>query len=218
MKKLLVTIATENILPYAKEIIENQRWYAGKQKYDYLCHETIYWPNLHPSFSKVWEIWNALETGYERIIWADADVAFMDSSFDLATLLDDTSKYPDGYFMAAYQQTNWKTWRYLCNGLIVLRNDDECKKYVAEWMRRVDTHFIKDHPWEQWYFDEIIRETDWHRVRCCTGAEIGCFAPETWHDGTIWKRGYPTVHFAGSHISWPERQRAFLEHYLPQVK
>lgn len=211
MRRKLITIATPDIQPFCKEMLENQRWYAGKQKFEFELVEKPYWTDLHPSFSKVWEINRTLEEGYDFLIWADADVAFMDSSNDLTQLLE-----PD-YFMAAYQQMNWKTWAYLCNGLIVMRNIDQAKDYVTKWIQKIETGFIKDHPWEQWYFDELIRETNYSGVRACTAKEIGCFAKEVWHDGNIWEKGMPTVHFAGP-TCWSTRQAAFLKHYQPLVK
>lgn len=211
MKRKLITIVTDNIRSYSKEILNTQKSYADRHNFLHFVVDVLKWPDLHPSFSKVWEIHQALEEGYDQLIWADADVAFMDMSQDLMELLK------PNYFMAAYQQMNWKTWAYLCNGLIVMQNTPQAVEYVKEWIRRVETRFMKDHPWEQWYFDEIIRETNWNNVRCCTAKEIGCFAPEIWHDGNIWKVGMPTVHFAGT-SDWPRRQEVFLKHYQDKVK
>ena len=212
MKKLLVTIATPNVLPFFKEMIDTHRHYADKQKFEFRLVTELYWKDLHPSFSKVWELQRGIDEDFDFIIWADADVAFMDSSNDLLQLLK-----PD-YFMAAYKQNNWKTWDYLCNGLIVLRNNQQARDYIKEWIRRIDTKFIKDHPWEQWYFDEIIRETNWENVRCCTAQEIGCFCPQVWHDGIIWQEGMPTIHLAGQGMDATTKQKIFIAHYQGLVK
>lgn len=210
MKNLLITIATPNLLDLCHPFLVNQQEYAATQVMEYRIASDLHWTDLHASFSKVWEIHQALEEGRPYIIWADLDVAFTKMKFNFFQLLE-----PD-YFMAAYQQMNWKTWAYLCNGFIVLKNTPQAKAYVAEWVKRVETKFMKDHPWEQWYFDEIIRETNWANVRCCTGDQIGCFSKEIWHDGVIWKKGMPSVHFAGP-ATWERRVEMFLTHYKPQI-
>jgi hypothetical protein len=206
LRKLLVTIATENILPFCQEILETQRLYAQKNDYQYRLIGQLHWGDLHPSFSKVWEIHTGLEEGFDFIIWADADVAFMNSNVDLANLVEEE------FFVAAYHQQNWKSWRYLCCGLSVWRNCKEAIGFVNDWIQRVEKRFMKDHPFEQWYFDEKIRERNYNGVRCCTAQEIGCFCPEIWHDGTVWQRGMPTIHLAGP-TDWSTRQKIFKEKY-----
>jgi len=211
MKKLLVTIATENILPHCGEILETQSAYAAANGYEYRLVSDLHWKDMHPSFSKVWEIHRALEEGYDFFIWADADVAFMDPAYDFLKLLE-----PD-YFVAAYQQTNWRSWKYLCNGLFIMRNTQQAKAYVKEWMRRCELRTMVDMPYEQWFWDELMRETNWANIRCCTAAEIGCFSSQIWHDGTIWQPGMPTVHLGGP-ADWPRRRQVFVDNYLPLVK
>jgi hypothetical protein len=212
VKKKLITIVTDNIRPYCQELLATQRLYAEHNGYLHYVVDKLRWPDLHPSFSKVWEINQALEEGYESFIWADADVAFMNKHVELAELLR-----PD-YFLAAYKQLNWKSWDYLCCGLSVWRNCDQAVSFVKEWLRRVEGRFMKDHPWEQWYFDELIRETSYSGIRKCTAEEIGCFGTETWHDGNIWCDGMPTVHFAGQGTTWGARQQVFRRRYQELVK
>jgi len=210
-RTLLVTIATPEILGDVAAFIENQKEYATARGFEYRIKHKPWWKDLHASFSKVWEIHCGLCQGFDQVIWTDADVAFMDMQWDITSLLD------ENHWMAAYKQTNWNTWDYLCNGLIVLRNCPESRDYVEKWVKKVETRFIKDHPWEQWYFDELIRDIKYQGVRRCVGAEIGCFCPELWHDGTIWQPGYPTIHFAGP-SDWKKRGEVFRTVYQSQVK
>lgn len=210
MKKL-VTIATGNILPYCLEILQTQREYADKHHLEYEIATELLWKDLHPSFSKVWEIKKAFEEGAEIVLWADADVAFTNYHHDLCALLSDPY-----HFMAGYKQLNWHTWDYICNGLIVMRNDERSRHFVDNWYCRVESRRIKDHPWEQWYFDEIIQETNHFGCRSCTMDEIGCFSESIWHDGNIWRPGLPTVHLAGP-ADWPTRRQVFLRDHLPYI-
>jgi hypothetical protein len=219
MSKLLITIATTEIKPYCADFLENQSTYAKSRGYEYRIVTEKHWKELHPSFSKVYEIDRAFTEGWETVIWADADVLFMDQRIDLAYLLH------DAIFMAAYQQGNWTAWKYLCAGLTVWKNCRRSRAFVAEWRERCEIGspcvrpkervLILHHPWEQWYFDEIIRETNYAGVRGCTASEIGCFCPEIWSDGTLWTVGMPTIHMAGP-ASWEMRAQV-LPLYLGQV-
>lgn len=211
MANRLLTIATGHILPYCLEILQTQKEYADKHHLDYSVATELLWRDLHPSFSKVWEVKKAFNEGAERVIWADADVAFTNYHYDLMALVDN-----DNYFMAAYHQLNWKSWVYLCNGLFVMKNDARSNHFLDDWIQRIESRKMKDHPWEQWYFDEIIRETNWFGCRVCDADEIGCFSENIWHDGAIWRPGLPTVHLAGP-ASWPKRREVFLRDHLPYI-
>ena len=195
MKKIIITIATADILPQCKEIMDNHRAYAAANGYEHRLVTNIYWAHYPATVSKVWEIHHALvEEGYDIVLWADADVAFMNFKVDLADLLT-----PE-YFIAAYQQTNWPKWAYLCAGLIAL-----CIAGMPP-----------DTALEQWHMDTLTRERNFNGIRCCNAAEIGCFSHDFWHDGTVWKPGMPTIHFAG-HAPWDQRQKVFVEKYMRQV-
>ncbi len=219
MKKKLVTIATIEIAPFAFGFLANQKDYAEANGYDYEVVTTRHWKDMHPSFSKVHEIHRALQEGWDTVLWADADVLFTNYTVDLDDLLS------PGVFLAAYQQGNWSAWKYLCAGLTVWKNTNQAKRFVDEWMERVEIGsprvrpnqrvIIPHHPWEQWYFDEIIRETNHVGTRGCTAAEIGCFCAEIWHDGTLWVPGMPTIHMAGP-ATWQQRAE-LLPRYLPHV-
>lgn len=211
MSNVLITIATPEIADHAALFIENHRGYAAKTGYEFRFVTDAHWKHVHPSYSKVYEIDRALKDGAEVVIWADADVAFMDWSIDLASLLK-----PD-YFMAAYQQQNWHRWKYLCAGLTVWKNTGPCRAFVDEWVKRCTAEKTQDRPWEQWYMDELVRETNYAGIRPCNAAEIGCFAPEIWHDSVIWQPGMPTVHLAGP-ATWERRAEVFKSAYAPQVK
>jgi hypothetical protein len=63
----------------------------------------------------------------------------------------------------------------------------------------------------------MIRETNYNNIRACTGPEIGCFATEIWHDGVIWDRSMPTVHFAGQQWTWETKRQAYLDKYKDLV-
>jgi len=219
MKKRLLTIVTAEIASLCHPFIKNQRKYASIHNYDYLVVPEKHWKDLHPSFSKVYEIDKAFGEGYDIVLWADADVLFMDLNVDLAGLLT------DGIFLAAYQQSNWTMWKYLCAGLTVWRNCEQSRDFVADWRERCEIGspcvqvgkrvIITHHPWEQWYFDELIRECNWSGIRACSANEIGCFCPEIWSDGTTWKDGMPTLHMAGP-ATWEQRAE-ILPLYLDRV-
>ena len=219
--KIILTIVTPSIASHCIELMANQAAYAKARGYEHRIVSEIHWTNLHPSFSKVWEIHQALEQGYEKIIWADADIGFMEQSIDLGDLLT------LGYFMAEYQQQNWLAWKYLCAGLSVWRNCPEAKSFVDEWKECVELGspsiepgkrvIVNYKPWEQYYQDQMIRDRAYSGIRPCTAAEIGCFAPEIWHDGTIWQPRYPTVHLAGDR-SWETVERVYREVYAKQVR
>jgi hypothetical protein len=169
---------------------------------------------LPASFSKVWTVLEALRDGCETVIWADADIGFMDMTVDLADLLS-----PD-YWLAGYRQRNsaWIGDRpYLCAGLMVIRNGIPTIKFVEDWVRRIETREVTWHPWEQWHLDAMLRETEFRGVRMCDAAEIGSFSREMWNDGVPWKLGYPTVHLT-TPLDWPKRRRIFIDHYQGLVK
>jgi hypothetical protein len=201
--------------------MENQAEYAAAHGYEHRIVVQPHWTHLHPSFSKVHEIGVALAEGFDRVIWFDADVAVMDMTVDLAKLLE-----PD-YFMAAYRQNNWPAWPYLCAGLTLWRGDDRARRFIAEMRERCEIGspsvrpgervIITHAPYEQWFQDEIVRETNYAGIRPCEATEIGCFASQIWNDGVIWKPGMPTVHFAGP-STWEKRREVFLEHYRPHVR
>src|SRR5947207_9046917 len=99
--KTLVTIITPEIEPHCAEFQANHLEYATANGYTYRVGRSLYWPDLAASFSKAAYIAGALENQEnEVVIWADADVAFMDMTVDLADLLA-----PD-YWLAGYDQQN----------------------------------------------------------------------------------------------------------------
>jgi hypothetical protein len=38
-----------------------------------------------------------------------------------------------------------------------------------------------------------------------------------WHDGVIWDRSMPTVHFAGQQWTWETKRQAYLDKYKDLV-
>lgn len=211
--KQLVTIITPEIEQHCVEFRANHEEYAKANGYFYGCSSTLHWPDLPASFSKVWSILNALRNGCETVIWADIDVAFMDMTVDLAGLLK------PNHWLAAYNQKNDK-WigdrPYACCGLMVIRNGVETIKFFEDLFRRVDTREVTWHPWEQWHFDAMMRETNFAGVHLCSAKEIGAFAKELWHDGVWWSPGCPTVHLT-TPLDWPLRRQVLVDNYLPQV-
>jgi len=210
MKKKMITIATEGILHKCEAILNNHRGYAARQGLEYEVIQKAHWEQIPACFSKVYEIERAMAEGAEIVIWADADVVFMDWKADLTKLLA-----PD-YMLAAYHQQNWKSWTYLCAGLMVWRNTPQARAFIAEWAKRCLAGTMKDHPWEQWFLDELVRETKYDKIRPCNAREIGCFCPEIWHDGVVWKPGMPTIHMAGP-STWENRADVFAKNYLTRV-
>ena len=211
MKKKLVTIVTPNIANDCREILDNQAAYAVANNYE---HSIVapFWENLHPSFSKVYEINKALEEGYDVVLWADADLAFTNHTFDLEQLLI------NDYFVAAYRQTDHPSYFYLCAGLTIWRKCERAKIFVGKWKQRCEQELgiAIDKPWEQTYFNGLALEKEYAGIRICTAREIGSFCWELWHDGTIWEPGMPTIHFAGS-ATWEKRREIFLQKYAPLV-
>lgn len=208
----ILTLVDDTISPFCEELMDNQIEYAETKRFEHEIATKSHWPDQHPCFGKVWMIHKALQAGSPFVIWADADVAFTDMTYDFTKLVADKKQ-----FIAVYQQSNWKSWPYPCCGLMILRNCEELRSFVKEWIRRIETWFMKDHPWEQWYFTELVRECDYKGIKMCTAKEIGCFAPECWTDGTPWRRGYPSIHFGGP-AEWPRRRRVFLDYYEPIIK
>ena len=211
MKKIIFTMATEAIMPYCSELIENQQIYSAKHGYEHQVVQQVHWEDMHPSFSKVWELKRLLSEGFDLVILADADVAFINSGIDIGELVNDS------FFCAAYKQTNFDPFPYLCCGLMVWRNTPDAHSFIDKWIELIEGRSMLAHPYEQWHFSTLIREVNWQGIRCCNANEIGCFAPEIWHDGTYWARGMPTVHLAGP-ADWPRRRRVFLDYYKPLVK
>lgn len=211
MKKLLLSLATQEIRAIAEPFLQNHKAYAERNGYVYQCAEEVHWEDKHPSFSKVWTIHQGLVDGYDFVIWADADVAFTNFSVDLSRLVKDQD-----YFMAAYWQRNWKSWKYLCAGLTVWKNTPDAIAFVKAWIKHVEEGTMLDMPYEQWWLDLIVRETNYAGIRPCTADEIGCFSSEIWHDGIKWKPGMPTIHFAGP-ASMERKASVFETTYASQV-
>lgn len=229
-KDRLLTIATPHIIYDCWPILETQRAYCEARGYEHVVVREAFWKDLHPSFSRVHEIQQALEAGCENVVWADADVAFMEHSWQIADLLGGP------YWMAGYCQSNWpppgsdasKQWQYICAGLTVWRNCPESRAYVDEWANRCVNGSpgilpgsqkvrVTWHPFEQWYFDELNREHSFEGIRAASAEEIGCFSRELWNDGTMWREGMPTVHFAGPN-PWPDRRQTYIDHYAKLVR
>lgn len=221
MNPLFITVATPEILRHTSEFLANQQDFCTARNITHFLYTDNPYPDLHPSFSKVHYLHRALQTDAPYVISADIDVAFMDYTWDPFQLVQSP------YYLAAYHQRNWNNWPYLCAGLTIWRNCEEAKAFVASWLTRVESREIQFHPWEQWYFDELLRADDrvlkegpkiigYRNVRICEEHEIGCFCPTLWNDGIIWKPNYPTMHFAGPH-PWPDRRAHLLQH-LPSVR
>ncbi len=230
--KRLITIATSNIREHCSELLENQREYAAAQGLEYCDYEQLHpdFADVHPVYSRLGYVMDALKEGADKVIWADADVVFIDHTRDLCNLVDvpgitvarwePGTKGPelynaDGYWLAGYRQTNWPG-AYLCFGLLVFRNTWLTKAFLNEIMTT-----MRENPEvsarEQYYAQKALIKINFAGVRLCSGREIGCFAPQIWHDGTVWEEGMPTVHLAGP-ADWERRRRVFLEYYKNRVK
>lgn len=225
LKNRLCTIATPEIIYDCWPMLENQRRYAEARGYEHRVTRDLFWPRLPASWSKVHEIHQALLDDCDIVIWADADVVFMDHAVQLGDLVG------GGTFLAGYQQQNWKQYPYMCFGLTVWRNGPEAMRYIEALIdciengdpyiipgKRIDVATIGK-PWEQYSADELNRflVKDYAGIRFCTADEIGCFSKELWNDGVIWRPGMPTVHFAGDN-SWADRRQTFIDHYAHLVK
>lgn len=222
MKKLLITIA-HGIEQIAEPFLSNQKEFCARHGYEYRCVTEKGWPHLAASFSKVFEIDRAMKDGFERIIWCDADIGVMDMRHDLGGILD---RRP-GFWMAGYRQSNWKSWPYICNGLLILNNCEDLRKYTDQWIDRClngcpittpgTRMMILDAPFEQWHSDGLNREWKFQGIAPIEAPEIGCFSKEIWHDGVLWARPMPTIHCGGP-ATWERRAQVFTENYQPKVR
>jgi len=224
----LITLATSEVSAIAKPFIENQRAYADRWGYEFICYPQRYidWEHLHPSFSKVPLIDRALKADFEYIVFADADVAFTNFQKDISDILRTRLAERPELWLAGKEQRNWITWKYICNGLLVIRNTPDARAFMDKWIdyclngtpniepgKRV---MMRDHPWEQFPFDQLIRETQYHGAYAALSAEIGGFCPEIWTDGDEWKPGHLTMHFAGP-ATFERRAQVFKEKYQPLI-
>ena len=229
--KRLISMATPNIANDCAELIANHREYAAAQGYEYECHQEKHrdFMDFHPVYSRLGFLLDALDDS-EFAVWADADVAFMDHTWDIASLLDhgkvDIGRYvpgnptpvlekSPGVWLAGYNQANWPT-SYLCFGLVVFRANWLSKSFLREVIHRARQNPEIDNAREQYYVYDVLAQINYAGTRMCSPSEIGCFSPELWHDGNRWKRGYPTVHLAGG--DWPKRNKVFHQQYKPLVK
>lgn len=225
MKKLLFTICTPEIEEAASPFLQNHYAYAARNNYEYRVYVSRFpgefFESNHPSFSKVPFALEALRNGYDAVLYADADVAFVDQGVDLVNLLT------DDYWFAAYHQQNWDKFKYLCCGLWVVKKTDASILFFSEWKDRcilgcpawvpgVRTK-VENHPWEQWHASALFQEIDYKAVRCCNSKEIGCFSDLVWDDGVKWDRSCPTVHLAGQGKSMAEKADIYVKHYAPLV-
>src|ERR1035437_6258851 len=225
-------MATESLLQYCDEFIVNHREYAAAQGYEYKLYQKKHrdFVDFHPVYSRIGFVLDALEAGYDPIVAIDMDAAFMNYTWDIGTLLIhsqvDVGRWPAGYanpilekspgcWLAGYNQSNWPS-NYLCFGLLVYRNNWMSKAFLKEVWRRSLVNPEIDSAREQYYGYDVLAQMSYAGVRACTAEEIGCFAKETWNDGTRWWEGYPTVHIACA--PWEQRQELFHDVYLPQVK
>lgn len=225
MKDRLITIATPEIIYECFPILENQRQYAQTRGFRHDVIKDLRWPHLPASWSKVHEIHKALLDGCETVVWADADVAFMDYNWQIADLVG------NGTFLAGYKQENWKAWPYMCFGLTVWRNGPEAMAYIEHMIDCIEngTPYIAKgtrtdvatigKPWEQWVGDEMNRFylDEYKGLKFCSASEIGCFSKELWNDSVVWQDGMPTVHFAGDN-PWSDRRQTFIDHYSWKVR
>ena len=228
----IISMATSELSPYCDEFIENHRQYAAAQGYEYVLHQEKHprFLDLHPFYSKLGFQHDALEAGAERVVWVDADVAFMDCTWDIASLLDggqvNVGRWGDGqpqphlerspgYWLAGYCQANWPS-SYLCFGLLVFRNNWLSRAFLREVERRGRENPEVDYARNQYYGYNALAEINNGGVRMCKPEEIGCFSVEACWDGQPWRPGCPTVHIAG--ISWERRRQLFHDHYRPLVK
>lgn len=215
--KTLLTIIDPVIAPHCVEFRANHYEYAVRNGYEYVVGDTLHWPDLPASFSKIGYICEALRNPKnEVVIWADADVAFTRMNVDIGDLLK-----PD-YWLAGYDQQN-KEWigqrPYLCAGLMIVRNDQRARDFFDEVYRRCESRAVTTHPFEQWYVDELLVAMKWAGVKLCTTAEIGGFSREYWNDGAsvMWYPGVPTVHISTSG-DWEGRRKTLIEKYLPEIR
>lgn len=224
----LITLATPEIATIAKPFIDNQRAYGERHGYQVICHpaKVVGWEHLHPSFSKVPLIDQALKDGFDYVVFADADVGFTNFTRDIKDIIASKLKDRPELWLTGKIQQNWATWVYICNGLLCFRNTPDARSFMDVWIdyclngtpniepgKRV---MMRDHPWEQYPFDMRVREIQYHGVYGAKGEEIGTFAREIWTDGDDFRPGYLSVHFAGP-ATFERRAQVFTEKYQPLI-
>ena len=230
--KIILSMSTQEIEQYTKELASNHAEYAAAQGYQYKCFTERHasFTEYHPSYSRLGFLLDAMKEGYDPIVWADIDVAFLDYTWDIASLLDYGKAdaafgLPDwqiqwgktgGVWMAAYKQGNWPS-TYVCFGLVAFANNWLSKAFLEEVARLSKNPNMQDTSChEQLYVNEELVRVNFAGVRACSPQEIGCFATELCDDHNQWQAGYPIVHLASG--PWLLRQEAFVNTYGPTIK
>jgi len=217
----LLTMSTHDISQYCTELDKNKKDYADKFGFHYLHSHCKFYTYKHPAYSKVPFIWSGLERGFDRVIWVDMDVAFTNFNRNIEDLLE-----PD-YWLATLNEGDWRfevrspklkerNPFYLCAGLIVIKNCDESRRLVKDWISLIEKDSSNDLLGEQTIFNRLIRERYELGVRLCTEDEIGAFSEDGWFPRRSWRPGDLTIHLSAG--DWYNRQALFVHKYLPQIQ
>jgi hypothetical protein len=198
---------TPDIAEYCNELRSNKLDYANHWGYDFQCEPNVYWPNIAPTFSKLWYIAKHLRN-YDALVWADMDVAFTNFGIDIISLLK------PNYWIALLDQ-NLPLEGRCCAGLMVIKNTPASRDFVESLcasVPNVENRF----PYDQTLVVQHLAARDWEGVHLCTEDEIGSFWEERWNSRRPWLYGDLTIHLGGdlgTDNPWSHRKRVFEEKY-----
>lgn len=213
MKKIVLSMTTPAIELAAEPFIANHRRYAEARGYEYRCatdvHKDI--AQLPASYSKVFQIVEALDEGYELVVWADADVAFTRLDIDAETLVG------NGHDFAALRELG-KGCQYVCCGFMIVRSCGWTKKMFADVKAQIlSATGPTEHPWEQTHVNAWLCEAGFNRAHLCTEDEIGSFWEELLGQPTERPWQYGDFHIHCGAAAWPKRGSIFMTKYSNKV-
>ena len=138
MKIAMVTIATENIMDYARYYVEINKAYCKKHGIDFICHDKVLDTSRHPVWSKIPALERLIDD-YDWIIWIDADAAVVNHSKTFASLIAEVPE--DKYIIMGKDNNGWNA------GVFMLRGKDEVVKSWLGFVYR-QTQFL-NHKWRE---------------------------------------------------------------------
>ncbi len=115
---------------------EHHRRYADKHGLEYLCVEHNPAAPKRAGWGKIRMILSALEMGFDRIVWLDADAVIVDENVDLSSLV------PAGIGMVRHPNGDGKG-RHWNSGVMIVKASDA----VRQFLESVDREPENDSPW-----------------------------------------------------------------------
>jgi len=235
-KRILFTLDTPAIAPHVTGLVANKMEYAHRWGYEFRHFTRAHWPKISPVYSKIWHIADLLQRGYDTVIWLDADIGITDFTRDLGALLvrrqetedrrqktQDSGLRTQDYFLAGMRELGKHHPKYICAGILVVRNCPAARQLFARIVRRIEAGdnsniVYRDLLREQRQINEELHAADYDGVHACTEDEIGSFWDQIKNPPVLrpWRPGDLTVHLGLA--PWPQRARAWAAKYAPQVR